>query len=34
MQLTAETLLPGDAELLMLGSLDQRRAFGEAFERT
>lgn len=32
-QLTAETVLPADAELLMLGSLEQRRAFNEAFER-
>ncbi len=31
-QLSAETLLPGGAELLMLGSLEQRRAFAEAFE--
>jgi voltage-gated potassium channel len=32
-QLTSETLLPEGAELLMLGSLDQRRRFAEAFER-
>jgi voltage-gated potassium channel len=30
-QLTAETPLPAGADLLMLGSLDQRRAFAEAF---
>jgi uncharacterized protein with PhoU and TrkA domain len=29
--LTSETLLPAGATLLMLGSLDQRRSFGEAF---
>jgi voltage-gated potassium channel len=32
-QLTSETLLPEGAELLMLGSLEQRRTFAEAFER-
>ena len=32
--LTSETLLPGDAELLMLGSHEQRAAFGDAFGRT
>jgi voltage-gated potassium channel len=31
-QLTAETILPADAELVMLGSLEQRRAFSDAFE--
>jgi voltage-gated potassium channel len=30
--LTAETRLPKGADLLMLGSLEQRRAFAEAFE--
>jgi Trk K+ transport system NAD-binding subunit len=32
--LAAETVLPEDAELLMLGSTEQRTAFGEAFSRT
>lgn len=32
--LTSETMLPHDAELLMLGSDEQRAAFGEAFGRT
>lgn len=31
MQLTSETILPADAELLMLGSAEQRRKFDEAF---
>ncbi|MGH9346068.1 MAG: potassium channel family protein [Vicinamibacterales bacterium] len=31
-QLTAETVLPPGGQLLMLGSLDQRQAFAEAFE--
>jgi Trk K+ transport system NAD-binding subunit len=31
-QLTAATILPAGGELLMLGSMEQRRAFGEAFE--
>jgi hypothetical protein len=31
--LTAETLLPEQAALLMLGSLEQRKEFGELFER-
>jgi Trk K+ transport system NAD-binding subunit len=31
-QLTVETILPAGAELLMLGSIDQRRVFAEAFE--
>ena len=31
--LTGETLLPAGAELMMLGSLEQRRTFAEAFER-
>ena len=31
-QLTAATMLPAGGELLMLGSMEQRRAFGEAFE--
>jgi voltage-gated potassium channel len=31
-QLTVETVLPGDAELVMLGSREQRRTFAEAFE--
>ena len=30
--LTAATILPPGGELLMLGSIEQRRAFGEAFE--
>jgi hypothetical protein len=30
--LTAATILPEGASLLMLGSQDQRRQFGEAFE--
>jgi K+/H+ antiporter YhaU regulatory subunit KhtT len=30
--LTGETLLPAGATLLMLGSLEQRRRFGELFE--
>ena len=30
--LTAETILPPDGELLLLGSLHQRRTFGEAFD--
>jgi Trk K+ transport system NAD-binding subunit len=32
-QLTSEMLLPGDAELLMLGSAEQRRVFAETFDR-
>ena len=32
--LTRETILEGDAVLLMLGSLDQRRKFAAAFERS
>lgn len=32
-QLTSETLLPQDAALLMLGSLEQRKIFGELFEK-
>lgn len=32
-QLTSETLLPQDATLLMLGSLEQRKVFGEFFEK-
>jgi hypothetical protein len=32
-QLTAETVLDKDATLLMLGSLDQRTTFAEAFEK-
>ena len=32
-QLTAETILTAGATLLMLGSLDQRKAFAEAFEK-
>ena len=32
-QLTSETLLGRDATLLMLGSLEQRRTFGELFEK-
>jgi hypothetical protein len=31
--LTRETPLPTGGTLLMLGSLDQRRAFAEAFEK-
>jgi Trk K+ transport system NAD-binding subunit len=31
-QLTVETILPAGADLLLLGSLEQRRAFAEAFE--
>jgi hypothetical protein len=31
-QLTSEMLLPRGAELLMLGSTEQRRAFAEAFD--
>ena len=30
--LTADTVLPGGGELLLLGSLDQRRSFGQAFQ--
>jgi voltage-gated potassium channel len=33
-QLTGETVLSGDATLLLLGSLEQRRTFGELFEGT
>ena len=29
--LTADTVLPGEGELLLLGNLDQRRSFGQAF---
>jgi Trk K+ transport system NAD-binding subunit len=32
-ELTGDTVLPKDADLLMLGSLEQRRSFAEAFER-
>jgi hypothetical protein len=32
-QLTSEMLLPGDAELLMLGSAEQRRVFADTFDR-
>lgn len=32
-QLTSETLLPPDAALLMLGSLEQRKIFGDLFEK-
>ena len=32
-QLTAETLLPRGGTLLMLGDVDQRQQFAEAFER-
>ena len=32
--LTSETLLPAGAELIMLGSDEQRAAFGEAFGRS
>jgi Trk K+ transport system NAD-binding subunit len=32
-KLTAETLLPPHASLLMLGSLEQRKEFGELFEK-
>jgi voltage-gated potassium channel len=32
-QLTAETVLPAGADLLMLGNREQRRAFAEQFER-
>jgi K+/H+ antiporter YhaU regulatory subunit KhtT len=31
-QLSADSILPAGAELLMLGSLDQRRRFAEVFE--
>jgi voltage-gated potassium channel len=31
-QLTGETVLHGDATLLLLGSIEQRRAFGDLFE--
>jgi len=31
-KLTSETLLPAEATLLVLGSLDQRKSFGELFE--
>jgi Trk K+ transport system NAD-binding subunit len=31
--LTSETVLPGDASLLMLGSVEQRRTFEEIFEK-
>ncbi len=30
--LTVDTVLPGDGELLVLGSLDQRRSFAQAFQ--
>ena len=30
--LTADTVLPGGGELLLLGSLEQRRSFGQAFQ--
>ncbi len=30
--LTVDTVLPGGGELLLLGSLDQRRSFGQAFQ--
>jgi K+/H+ antiporter YhaU regulatory subunit KhtT len=32
-QLTAETVLPHRGELLMLGSMDQRRTFAQTFEQ-
>lgn len=32
-RLTVETILPGDGKLLMLGSLEQRQEFIDAFER-
>jgi uncharacterized protein with PhoU and TrkA domain len=31
-QLTAETVLPGGAQLLMLGNREQRKTFADAFE--
>jgi voltage-gated potassium channel len=33
-KLTSETLLPAEATLLVLGSLEQRKTFGDLFEKT